>query len=59
LQRDSNNEEDDKAIEDYIRSNIETTWHSLGTCKMAPKEKGGVVDKHLNVHGTVGLKLCG
>ncbi|RFU78359.1 alcohol dehydrogenase [Trichoderma arundinaceum] len=51
--------EDDKAIEDYIRSNIETTWHSLGTCKMAPKEKGGVVDKYLNVYGTVGLKLCG
>ncbi|KAL7800328.1 GMC oxidoreductase domain-containing protein [Trichoderma ceciliae] len=51
-------EEDDKAIEDYIRSNIETTWHSLGTCKMAPKEKGGVVDNHLNVYGTVGLKLC-
>ncbi|KAL6883169.1 alcohol oxidase [Trichoderma longibrachiatum] len=51
-------EEDDKAIEEYIRSNIETTWHSLGTCKMAPKEKGGVVDKHLNVYGTVGLKIC-
>lgn len=52
-------DEDDKAIEEYIRSNIETTWHSLGTCKMAPKEKGGVVDKYLNVYGTVGLKLCG
>ncbi|KAL6826611.1 GMC oxidoreductase domain-containing protein [Trichoderma camerunense] len=51
-------EEDDKAIEEFIRSNIETTWHSLGTCKMAPKEKGGVVDKDLNVYGTVGLKLC-
>jgi alcohol oxidase len=52
-------EDDDRAIEEYIRSNIETTWHSLGTCKMAPKEKGGVVDKHLNVYGTVGLKICG
>ncbi|GFP57625.1 alcohol oxidase [Trichoderma asperellum] len=51
--------EDDKAIEDFIRSNIETTWHSIGTCKMAPKEKGGVVDKNLNVYGTVGLKICG
>ncbi|KAM0263150.1 hypothetical protein ACHAQJ_001303 [Trichoderma viride] len=50
--------EDDEAIEDYIRSNLETTWHSLGTCKMAPKEEGGVVDKHLNVYGTVGLKIC-
>lgn len=51
--------EDDKAIEDFVRSNLETTWHSLGTCKMAPKEEGGVVDKHLNVYGTVGLKICG
>ncbi|KND87110.1 Alcohol oxidase, partial [Tolypocladium ophioglossoides CBS 100239] len=49
--------EDDAAIEDWIRSNLNTTWHSLGTCKMAPKEKGGVVDKNLNVYGTQGLKL--
>ncbi|POR31080.1 Alcohol oxidase [Tolypocladium paradoxum] len=50
--------EDDAAIEDWIRSNLNTTWHSLGTCKMAPKEKGGVVDKDLNVYGTQGLKLA-
>jgi len=51
--------EDDAAIEDWIRSNLNTTWHSLGTCKMAPKDKGGVVDKSLNVYGTQGLKLAG
>lgn len=51
--------EDDAAIEDWIRSNLNTTWHSLGTCKMAPREKGGVVDKSLNVYGTQGLKLVG
>ncbi|UNI17106.1 Alcohol oxidase [Purpureocillium takamizusanense] len=50
--------EDDAAIEDFIRDNLNTTWHSLGTCKMAPKEKGGVVDKSLNVYGTQGLKLA-
>lgn len=50
--------EDDAAIEDYIRSNMNTTWHSLGTCKMAPEESGGVVDKDLNVHGVTGLKLA-
>ncbi|OAQ87788.1 alcohol dehydrogenase [Purpureocillium lilacinum] len=50
--------EDDAAIEDWIRSNLNTTWHSLGTCKMAPKDKGGVVDKSLNVYGTQGLKLA-
>ena len=50
--------EDDKAIEQWIRGNVATTWHSLGTCKMAPREKKGVVDEHLNVWGTKGLKLA-
>ena len=51
--------EDDRAIEDFVRSKIQTTWHGLGTCKMAPKEKGGVTDKSLNVYGTQRLKCCG
>lgn len=50
--------EDDKAIEQKIREVLSTTWHSLGTCKMAPREKNGVVDKDLNVHGVKGLKLA-
>jgi len=50
--------EDDAAIEDWVRSNLNTTWHSLGTCRMAPKEKGGVVDKDLNVYGTTHLKVA-
>jgi alcohol oxidase len=48
--------EDDKAIEDWIRGNLNTTWHSCGTCAMRSREKGGVVDKDLNVYGTEGLK---
>lgn len=50
--------EDDEAIEDFLRKNIQTTWHSLGTCKMAPREAGGVVDGSLNVYGTTNLKVC-
>ncbi|KAJ8071418.1 hypothetical protein OCU04_001739 [Sclerotinia nivalis] len=50
--------EDDIAIEDWIRGNLNTTWHSLGTCAMKPREKGGVVDAALNVYGTRGLKVC-
>lgn len=50
--------EDDEAIEEWIRGNLNTTWHSLGTCAMREKEKGGVVDKHLNVYGTQGLKVA-
>jgi alcohol oxidase len=50
--------EDDEAIEEWIRGNLNTTWHSLGTCAMREKEKGGVVDKDLNVYGTQGLKVA-
>ncbi|KAK4049052.1 hypothetical protein OIV83_004414 [Microbotryomycetes sp. JL201] len=50
--------EDDAAIEKWVRQNIGTTWHSMATCPMKPKEKGGVVDKRLNVYGTQGLKLA-
>jgi alcohol oxidase len=50
--------EDDRAIEQRIREMVSTTWHSLGTCKMAPRDKGGVVDANLNVYGVRGLKLA-
>ena len=50
--------EDDKAIEQHVRETVATTWHSLGTCKMAPREKGGVVDANLSVYGIEGLKLA-
>ena len=50
--------EDDEAIEEWIRGNLNTTWHSLGTCAMRERGKGGVVDKDLNVYGTRGLKVA-
>ncbi|KAH9853281.1 alcohol oxidase [Lenzites betulinus] len=49
-------EEDDKAIDDWIADHVETTWHSLGTCAMKPREQGGVVDSRLNVYGVENLK---
>lgn len=50
--------EDDLAIEAFLRNTVETTWHSLGTCKMAPREEMGVVDPYLNVFGVQGLKVA-
>jgi alcohol oxidase len=46
-----------------VQRHVETTWHSLGTCSMGPKEgnsivKHGVLDERLNVHGVRGLKVC-
>ncbi|KAF8197223.1 methanol oxidase [Mycena galopus ATCC 62051] len=49
-------EEDDKAIDEWIADHVETTWHSLETCAMKPREEGGVVDGRLNVFGTKNLK---
>lgn len=49
--------EDDEAIAQYLRETIQTTWHSLGSCKMAPREDLGVVDGNLDVFGVEGLKL--
>jgi alcohol oxidase len=51
-------QDDDAIIEDFIRANVNTTWHSLGTCPMKPKDQGGVVDGNLNVYGTSGLKVA-
>jgi len=49
--------EDDAAIDDWIADHVETTWHSLGTAAMKPREEGGVVDARLNVFGTQNLKV--
>jgi choline dehydrogenase-like flavoprotein len=51
-------QEDNDAIEHFIRENLNTTWHSMGTAKMASSEVGGVVDTKLNVYGVVGLKCA-
>lgn len=50
--------EDDVAIEEWIRENLATTWHSLGTCKMTSLKKLGVVNACLNVYGVTGLKIA-
>ncbi|TFK36632.1 GMC oxidoreductase-domain-containing protein [Crucibulum laeve] len=52
--------EDDKAIDDYHRQTVETTWHSarIGTCAMKPREQGGVVNERLNVYGVRNLKVA-
>ncbi|KAI9694261.1 MAG: Alternative oxidase, mitochondrial precursor [Bogoriella megaspora] len=50
-------------VEEWVKRHVETTWHSLGTCSMAPKNgnsvvKHGVLDERLNVHGVKGLKVA-
>ncbi|KAK2460295.1 hypothetical protein APHAL10511_007684 [Amanita phalloides] len=50
--------EDDEAIDQYHRAAANSTWHSIGTCAMKPREEGGVVDPRLNVYGTQCLKVA-
>ncbi|RDA90935.1 hypothetical protein CP533_5358, partial [Ophiocordyceps camponoti-saundersi (nom. inval.)] len=50
--------EDEVVLEKWLRENVGTTWHSLGTCGMLPRDKGGVVDAGLGVHGIQGLKIA-
>ncbi|KAF5328555.1 hypothetical protein D9758_018005 [Tetrapyrgos nigripes] len=49
--------EDEKLLEDFNRRFVQTAWHSLGTCAMKPRSKGGVVDSRLNVYGVTNLKV--
>jgi len=50
--------DDDAAIDDYHRRAVVTTWHSLGTCAMKPRDRGGVINHSLNVYGVEGLKVA-
>ncbi|KAJ7500951.1 GMC oxidoreductase [Mycena galericulata] len=48
----------DQDIREYIKNNIISTWHTVGTCSMMPREKKGVVDPELKVvYGTANLRV--
>ncbi|KAL5639820.1 hypothetical protein ACGC1H_006407 [Rhizoctonia solani] len=50
-------QDDDQAIEEYVRQHVGVGVHPLGTARMAPREAGGCVDARLNVYGTEHLKV--
>ena len=47
----------DAQWEKYVRDNVFTFYHPLGTCAMLPKKDGGVVDPELRVYGVEGLRV--
>ncbi len=46
----------DGEIAEYIRNNVETLYHPVGTCKLGG-DKMAVVDSHLKVYGTDNLRV--
>lgn len=47
----------DADIDAYIKSSASTLWHPAGSCRLAKREKGGVVDGELRVYGVEGLRV--
>lgn len=47
----------DEQILDYVRSEAESVYHPVGTCKMGA-DKMAVVDERLRVHGIKGLRVA-
>lgn len=50
--------ESDDDLDTYIRKAIRTTFHYSCTCRMAPKDEGGVVDDELRAHGVKGIRIA-
>ncbi len=47
---------DERILADF-RNRAGTVYHPCGTCRMAPMDRGGVVDAALRVHGIEGLRV--
>ncbi|KAK3717722.1 hypothetical protein LTR37_005493 [Vermiconidia calcicola] len=48
----------DSLLDDWIRSQYSSTYHFTGTCRMATREKDGVVDQSGCVYGVQGLRVA-
>lgn len=43
---------------EIVRDSLMSHLHTVGTCAMLPREKGGLVDERLRVYGVKGLRVC-
>ncbi|CAO1613100.1 unnamed protein product [Sympodiomycopsis kandeliae] len=44
-------------FQEFVKDTASTEYHHIGTCSMTTKEKGGVVDEKLKVHGVQNLRV--
>ena len=49
---------DDAVLKKWVQERLAQNWHAIGTCKMAPLGKQGVVDERLGVYGVEALKIA-
>ncbi|OJA12831.1 hypothetical protein AZE42_04245 [Rhizopogon vesiculosus] len=49
---------DNNDIAEWIRNNVNTTFHTAGSCSMLPKHLNGVVDPQLKVWGTNNIRVA-
>ena len=47
----------DDRLDEYITSQVTSTYHFCGSCRMASPDKGGVVDQSGRVYGVQGLRI--
>ncbi|KAH9023899.1 alcohol oxidase [Lactarius pseudohatsudake] len=47
----------DEQIIENLKNNLVTTFHTVGSCSMLPREDGGVVDNKLKVYGTTNVHV--
>ncbi|PSN59314.1 GMC oxidoreductase [Corynespora cassiicola Philippines] len=47
----------DADLDAFVRASADTIIHPVGSCKMGPRDEGGVVDADLRVYGVEGLRV--
>lgn len=50
--------ETDPEWDEYVRSNVRTEFHPIGTASSMPRDQGGVVDSELRVYGTSNVRVA-
>ncbi|KAK0218145.1 GMC oxidoreductase [Armillaria fumosa] len=48
----------DEEISAWIRQTLSSTYYTVGTASMLPRDKGGVVDSRLKVYGTTNIRVA-
>ena len=49
---------DNEIVDEFIRDRVSGAYHLSSTCRMAPREDGGVVEQGLKVYGIEGLRVA-